>query len=139
MGVVPGVLSAVPVEAVVAVLVSGAEDGLRPDLEPTDVTPGVVGFAVTAIVVAGLIALLLSMVAKLRRVNLGAERPERPWASPDRPAEPDDTQPHGTLPHDRAGTSGAAPEAEGPAEDAGAAGQGGPADPPPGPARDRDR
>lgn len=81
-GPLGGLLAAVPVGAVVAVLATvDPEDGLRPDLEPTDVTPGVVGFAVTALVVVGLIGILLSMVVKLRRVNLGAERPAPPWAT----------------------------------------------------------
>jgi hypothetical protein len=75
-------LAALPAERALALLAGAGEDGLRPDLEPTDVTPGVVGFAVTAIVVAGLIGLLLSMVVKLRKVNLGAEQPERRWATP---------------------------------------------------------
>lgn len=77
-----GVLVATGSQVAGAFLALAAEDGLRPDLEPTDVTPGVVGFAVTAIVVAGLIGLLLSMVVKLRKVNLGAEQPERQWATP---------------------------------------------------------
>nr|WP_297427438.1 hypothetical protein [uncultured Actinotalea sp.] len=82
MGAPVGVLGTAPVAAAVALLATvDPEDGLRPDLEPTDVTPGVVGFAVTALVVAGLIGLLLSMVVKLRRVNLGTERPAPPWAS----------------------------------------------------------
>jgi hypothetical protein len=84
MGVPAGLLGTAPVATVVAVLATiDPEDGLRPDLEPTDVTPGVVGFAVTALVVAGLIGLLLSMVVKLRRVNLGTERPAPPWAGAD--------------------------------------------------------
>lgn len=83
MSLLTGAL-AVATGPVLAVL-TGAEDGLRPDLEPTDVTPGVVGFAVTALVVVGLIGLLLSMVVKLRKVNLGAEPAERPWAAPTGP------------------------------------------------------
>ncbi|WP_225755395.1 hypothetical protein [Actinotalea sp. Marseille-Q4924] len=84
-------MAGAPVDAVVALLVlAGAEDGLRPDLEPTDVTPGVLGFAVTALVVVGLIGLLLSMVVKLRRVNLGTERPAPPWAAPAPRDEPQD-------------------------------------------------
>jgi hypothetical protein len=84
MAALSAILGTAPVAATVALLATvDPEDGLRPDLEPTDVTPGVVGFAVTALVVAGLIGLLLSMVVKLRRVNLGAERPAPPWAPGD--------------------------------------------------------
>lgn len=79
---VSALLGTAPVATALAVLATvDPEDGLRPDLEPTDVTPGVVGFAVTALVVVGLIGLLLSMVVKLRRVNLGTERPAPPWTS----------------------------------------------------------
>lgn len=82
MAMSTGVLGTAPVAAAVTLLATvDPEDGLRPDLEPTDVTPGVVGFAVTALVVVGLIGLLLSMVVKLRRVNLGTERPAPPWTS----------------------------------------------------------
>lgn len=98
-------LAAVPLERATALLVRAAEDGLRPDLEPTDVTPGVVGFAVTAIVVAGLIGLLLSMVVKLRKVNLGAEQPERPWATPP-DTDPGDEDRRAAGPGGDAGTPG---------------------------------
>lgn len=82
MTVVSALLGTAPVASAMALLATvDPEDGLRPDLEPTDVTPGVVGFAVTAVVVVGLIGLILSMVVKLRRVNLGTERPAPPWAS----------------------------------------------------------
>ncbi|MBC7292089.1 MAG: hypothetical protein H5T83_12250 [Actinotalea sp.] len=110
----------------VVLAAGGGDDGLRPDLEPMDVTPGVVGFAVTALVVAGLIGLLLSMVVKLRRVNLGAERPAPPWADP----EQDGTAGEGVADADdgdRPRTRGAGPDG---AEPDGAEPDGGSAGPP---------
>lgn len=58
------VLDAVPAWAGVAT----QEQDVR-EFEPTDVTPGILGFAVTFAVVLGLVVLLVSMTGKLRRVN----------------------------------------------------------------------
>lgn len=48
-----------------------------PDFDPNTVTPGWVGFAVTAIVAIATILILLDMVRRIRRMRYQAEIRER--------------------------------------------------------------
>ncbi|GGC15553.1 hypothetical protein [Cellulomonas carbonis] len=84
------------------------DPGMR-QFEPTDVTPGVLGFAVTFAVVIGLVVLLLSMVGKLRRVN---HRPPDEVGGPDVAGEPDRPGEAGP-PHHPPTDPGAAPTGDG--------------------------
>jgi hypothetical protein len=44
-------------------------DELRPGLDPTDISPGLIGFVVTFLVAAAAVLLFLSMSGKLRKVS----------------------------------------------------------------------
>ncbi|GAA2028716.1 hypothetical protein GCM10009819_10480 [Agromyces tropicus] len=62
-----------PALASVLALVSAAED----EFDPNDVTPGVIGFIVTIVIMGAVLLLVLDMVRRIRRVNYRAEARER--------------------------------------------------------------
>lgn len=57
------------------VATSEPDDGLRDDLEPQDVSPGLLGFVVIFAAAVACIPLFLSMTRKLRKVDPRRERP----------------------------------------------------------------
>lgn len=77
----------------------GPEDGLRDDLTPQDVSPGLLGFVVIFAAAVACIPLFLSMTRKLRKVD---PRRERPTAAP--------------APEDGAADDGAGPFGDGPGD-----------------------
>ncbi|BDZ55868.1 hypothetical protein [Agromyces marinus] len=62
-----------PALASVLTFVAAAEE----EFDPNDVTPGVIGFLVTILVMGGVLLLVLDMVRRIRRVNYRAEAQER--------------------------------------------------------------
>ena len=62
------------------------EDGLRPGLDPSQVTPGLLGFVFTLVMVVAVIFLVRDMTKRIRRVRYqgmaddaaAADRPETP-------------------------------------------------------------
>lgn len=59
--------------SVTALLAVAAEE----EFDPNDVTPGVVGFALTFVVMVVVLLLVLDMVRRIRRVNYRAEAQAR--------------------------------------------------------------
>ncbi|NMR19841.1 hypothetical protein [Cellulomonas fimi] len=55
------------------------EDGLRRDLDPQEVSPGLVGFVPVFLIALACIGLFLSLASKIRKVNRSPE-PEEPGA-----------------------------------------------------------
>lgn len=91
----------------------GNDGGLRPGLDPNQVTPGTLGFLATLFLVVAIIFLIRDMVKRIRRVryralaeeNAAAENAEGSGAEPD-------TRPPGTAADD-VGPAAALPEAHG--------------------------
>lgn len=52
------------------------QDGLRPGLTADQVTPGLLGFVMTAFMVVGVVALMVSMTRRIRRVRYRAQASE---------------------------------------------------------------
>ncbi|MRX45480.1 hypothetical protein [Agromyces kandeliae] len=62
-----------PALASALTLVAAAEE----EFDPNDVTPGVVGFIATILIMVAVLLLVLDMVRRIRRVNYRAEARER--------------------------------------------------------------
>ncbi|MFC9919410.1 hypothetical protein [Agromyces binzhouensis] len=62
-----------PALASALTLVAAAEE----EFDPNDVTPGVVGFIATILIMAAVLLLVIDMVRRIRRVNYRAEARER--------------------------------------------------------------
>ncbi|GAA1056656.1 hypothetical protein GCM10017608_21470 [Agromyces luteolus] len=62
-----------PALASAITLVAAAEE----EFDPNDVTPGVVGFIATILIMVAVLLLVLDMVRRIRRVNYRAEAQER--------------------------------------------------------------
>ncbi len=74
------------------------EATLRPEIDPSSVTPGLEGFLATLFVVVLVIFLIRDMVKRIRRVRYAGEveqtRVQQQSGTPDGPAaDPDDAQP----------------------------------------------
>lgn len=54
------------------------QNGLRPGLSADQVTPGLLGFVMTAFMVVAVVALMVSMTRRIRRVRYRAQAAERP-------------------------------------------------------------
>lgn len=54
------------------------QNGLRPGLSADQVTPGLLGFVMTAFMVVAVVALMVSMTRRIRRVRYRAQAGERP-------------------------------------------------------------
>ncbi|WP_400999627.1 hypothetical protein [Agromyces sp. GXQ0307] len=62
-----------PALAAALTFVAAAEE----EFDPNDVTPGVVGFIATILIMVAVLLLVLDMVRRIRRVNYRAEARER--------------------------------------------------------------
>ncbi|RXZ49770.1 hypothetical protein, partial [Agromyces binzhouensis] len=62
-----------PALASALTLVAAAEE----EFDPNDVTPGVVGFIATILIMGAVLLLVIDMVRRIRRVNYRAEARER--------------------------------------------------------------
>lgn len=52
---------------------SAGENGLRPGLSPDQVTPGFLGFVMTAFMVIAVVMLMVSMTGRIRRMRYRAQ------------------------------------------------------------------
>jgi hypothetical protein len=95
-----GALVALPAHLTVATTATPSpspEDGLRRDLDPSEVSPGLLGFVPVFLIALACIGLFLSFSSKIRKVNRAPE-PGDPGASAGEPQpgdRPDDAAPGG--------------------------------------------
>ena len=88
---------------------------LRPGLSPDQVTPGLLGFLLTAFIVVLTALLIVDMVRRIRRVRYRAQVEEERAAAAEAAAA-DGGAPQATGAGDPAGRPGSRPEANGEAE-----------------------